>query len=103
MRFETITQENAVAPTTNVTEPPIIEPDDREAIQAIRAINVTELLGWDRELTFAIDRKTHRPMVRIINRETREIIKQIPSKEFVEMIKRLQRGSQNQRVLPMRG
>ncbi|MBM3756412.1 MAG: flagellar protein FlaG [Acidobacteria bacterium] len=50
----------------------------REIVKAVKAINETELFGENYELTFVLDRETHRPLLRIIDRQTREVIRQLP-------------------------
>ncbi len=55
-----------------------VRPEDRQLIQAVKALNASELFGQNAELTFVLDRETHRPLVRIIDRETKEVIRQIP-------------------------
>ena len=50
----------------------------RELVKAIKAINATEFFGENYELTFVLDRETHRPLMRIIDRQTREVIRQLP-------------------------
>jgi flagellar protein FlaG len=55
--------------------------DQRELIQAVKAVNQAELFGQN-ELTFVFDPKTRRTVVRIVNRETREVVDQIPE-EYV--------------------
>ncbi len=50
----------------------------RELVKAIKAINATEFFGENYELTFILDKETHRPLMRIIDRETREVIRQLP-------------------------
>ena len=50
----------------------------RELVKAIKAINATEFFGEKNELTFVLDRDTHRPLMRIVDRETREVIRQLP-------------------------
>ena len=51
---------------------------NREIVQAVSAVNGAELLGHDNELTFQLDRQTQRLVVRIVNRETNEVVRQIP-------------------------
>lgn len=55
-----------------------LQAEDRELIQAVKALNATEMFGQNSELTFVLDRETRRPLVRIVDRETREVIRQIP-------------------------
>ena len=50
----------------------------RELVKAVRAINATEFFGENYELTFVMDRETRRPLLRIVDRQTREIIRQLP-------------------------
>ena len=50
----------------------------RELVKAIKAINATEFFGENYELTFVLDRETRRPLMRIIDRQTREVIRQLP-------------------------
>jgi len=52
--------------------------ENREMIQTVKRIADTELMGQDTELTFALDRDTKRPVVRGINRQTGEIVWQMP-------------------------
>lgn len=52
--------------------------EHREIVQAVRALNKAELFGQNNELTFVIDRQTKRPLVRIVNRRTNELVRQIP-------------------------
>jgi uncharacterized FlaG/YvyC family protein len=40
------------------------------------------LFGHDNELTFVLDRASRRAVVRIVNRDTHEVIQQIPA-EYV--------------------
>ena len=50
----------------------------RELIQAVRALNKAESFGEANELTFVIDPHSRRPLLRIVNRETKEVVTQIP-------------------------
>jgi len=59
--------------------------ENRDLIRAVKALNATELFGQDNELTFVLDRETRRPLVRIVNRETKEVIRQIPPEYILRM------------------
>jgi len=61
----------------------------RELIQAVRALNKSEMFGQDNELTFVFDRNSHRPLLRIINRETKEVIQQIPPEHALRLAEEL--------------
>jgi flagellar protein FlaG len=49
------------------------------------------MFGTNSELTFVLDRETHRPVVRIVDRATNEPIRQIPP-EYVLRIAEDLRG-----------
>ena len=51
---------------------------NRDVIQAVKAINATEMFGQENELTYQMDRSTHRIIVRVVNRNTKEVVSQIP-------------------------
>jgi uncharacterized FlaG/YvyC family protein len=57
----------------------------RQLIQAVKAVNGAELYGQDSELTFVFDRQTHKPLVRIVNKSTREVMMQIPPEYVLRM------------------
>jgi len=57
----------------------------RELVKAIKAINATELFGENYELTFVLDRETQRPLMRIIDRNTREVIRQLPPEDTLRL------------------
>ena len=52
--------------------------ENREVIQAVKALNGSEMFGEENELTFQRDPATQRMVVRIVNRSTKEVISQIP-------------------------
>jgi flagellar protein FlaG len=55
---------------------------NREIVTAVAALNKAEVMGQDNELTFTMDRNSHRPVIRIIDRTTKEVLEQIPA-EYV--------------------
>ena len=52
--------------------------DRRQIIAAVRSVNRAELLGDNRELAFRMDRESQRPVVQVLDRETKEVILQVP-------------------------
>lgn len=66
-----------------------------ELIQAVRAVNAGELFGERSELTFVIDRRSHKALVRIVDKESGEVVRQFPP-EYVlalsEELKTLMEG-----------
>lgn len=66
--------------------------DQRALIQAVRAVNAAELFGQSNELTFILDRATHRAIVRIVDRQTHEVVDQIPAEYVLRMAEELNRS-----------
>lgn len=61
----------AVAPVDHAAQ-------TRDAIQAVKALNATEMFGNENELTFRMDQQSRRMVIQIVNRNTKEVISQIP-------------------------
>ncbi len=60
-----------VAPAEHLAE-------HHEVIQAIKALNATEMFGQENELLFQLDRQTRRVVVQVVNRNTKEVLSQVP-------------------------
>ena len=67
--------------------------DQRALIQAVKSVNSAQLLGQDKELTFIKDRETQKPVVRIVSKETGELVAQIPAENVLLMAEEVQNGS----------
>jgi len=74
-------QANIVQPV----EPLLRQPEKKELIEAVRAVNKAELFGQENEVTFVLDRRSQKMLVRIVNKETRELVRQIPS-EYLQYL-----------------
>ncbi len=64
----------------------------RELVRAVQAVNRTEFFGQENELTFLMDRQTHKPIARIVNRVTREVVRQIPAEYVIRLAEEYSRG-----------
>ena len=62
-----------------------IQAENREIIRAVRAVNLSGSLGDSNELSFSLDQQTRRPIIRIVNRNTREVIEQIPNEHVLHL------------------
>ena len=62
-----------------------IQSENREIIQAVRAVNASVQLGDSNELTFSLDRQSRRPVIKIVNRETNEVVQQIPNEQVLRL------------------
>lgn len=70
--------------------------ETRTIVTAIKAINASELSGSNNEITFVIEPSTKRPVLRLVNKKTRDVIRQIPPEYMLrmaeEIAKREKRG-----------
>jgi uncharacterized FlaG/YvyC family protein len=80
------------APVSVAPTPVERPPEQRELIQAVKALNAAELFGDQNEVTFILDRKTRRPVVRIVDRNTNQVIRQIPPEYALRMAEDLKPG-----------
>lgn len=66
-----------------------IKPDERAErvalVQAARTVNEAQSYGPNSEVTFSLDRKTHKPILQIVDRATREVIQQLPPEYLLRM------------------
>lgn len=81
---------NSVRPSS---VPPLEAAQRRELIQAAKVINSSEVLGQKDELVFAIDPGSRRAIVRIVDRNTREVVLQLPSEYVLRLAEDLSRKS----------
>jgi uncharacterized FlaG/YvyC family protein len=56
--------------------------ENREIVRAVKALNGSEMFGGENQLTFRRDPETRRMVIRVVNRQTEEVISQIPA-EYV--------------------
>jgi uncharacterized FlaG/YvyC family protein len=52
--------------------------ENREIVQAVKALSGTEMFGSENELRFLKDPQTHRIVVKLVNRKTQEVLSQLP-------------------------
>ena len=64
-----------------------------ELAQAVSAVNGSKLFGEDSELTFAMDRESRRLVVRLVDRKTRKVIRQIPPQYLLAIAEDLRKDS----------
>ncbi len=70
--------------------PAVLTPEQRDLIQAVKAINSAEMFGQNNELTFVFDRDSRRTLVRVVDRRTNEVVMQIPAERVLEMARDVQ-------------
>jgi uncharacterized FlaG/YvyC family protein len=65
--------------------------EHRQVVQAVKAVNGTEMFGPENELQFQKDPQTKRMVVRVVNRNTREIVSQVPAEYVLRLAEDLHR------------
>ena len=85
-----LTQHVSAPAEPNAPRP--VSQDQRTLIQAVKAVNASEMLGQQNELTFIMDRTSRRALVRIVNRKTGELVEQIPPEYVLRMAEELKRS-----------
>ncbi len=58
---------------------------NREVIQAVKAVNASEMFGTRSELTFSMDRQSQRLVIRLVDKETKDVIRQFPPEYVLRM------------------
>ena len=66
---------------------------NREVVQAVKAVNQSDVLGDRNQLTFQQDPRTHRVVVKLVNRDTGEVVTQIPSEYVIGLAAELKKQS----------
>jgi len=76
-----------------VTETPRIPPqtaaENRSLVQAVKALNGTEMFGQDNHLSSQRDPYSKRMVLQVVNGKTHEVVLQIPSEEVLRMAENL--------------
>jgi flagellar protein FlaG len=65
----------------------------KQLVQAVKEVNKSEMLGENNELTFMLDRNTRKAVVRVVNRQTGDVVFQIPPEYVLRMAEELKRNS----------
>jgi len=57
--------------------------EQKQLIQAVKRLNETELRGSNQELRIVVDEDSKKPSVRLVDRETQEILQEYPPKSIL--------------------
>jgi len=63
----------------------------REVVQAVKALNQTEMFGQDNELEFQRDQTSRRMVIRIVNRKTNEVVSQVPPEYVLRLAQEMKK------------
>ncbi|MCS7026699.1 MAG: flagellar protein FlaG [Bryobacteraceae bacterium] len=64
--------------------------EQREIIKAVQALNRTEFFGQSQELQFSLDRETKRPVLKIVDRQTGEVVTQVPPEHILKLARQIE-------------
>ena len=62
----------------------------RQIVTAVRGLNKSEMLGQERQLAFLRDPETQRPVIQILDRNTGDVIDQIPPETVLRLAQEMQ-------------
>jgi uncharacterized FlaG/YvyC family protein len=65
--------------------PPDQAAENRSIVQAVKALNGTEMFGHDNQLTFQRDPHSQRMVIKVINKKTNEVVSQIPQEYLLNL------------------
>ncbi|HWC98003.1 MAG TPA: flagellar protein FlaG [Candidatus Sulfopaludibacter sp.] len=85
MDFSGVNRSGPAAPATAPTLPAESKAENREVIQAVKALNATEMFGERNELQFQKDPETRRMVIRMVDRQTKEVMAQIPPEYVIQL------------------
>jgi uncharacterized FlaG/YvyC family protein len=69
--------------------------DRRAVAQAVAQLNGSELLGTDQELAVSVDPGTRQLVIRVLDRQTKEVLHQFPSEQLLRVAAALSAYGQN--------
>ena len=67
--------------------------ENREVVQAVKALNSTEMFGQENDLVFQKDPQTKRMVIKVVNRMTKDVVAQIPPEYVLQMAANLKTGN----------
>jgi flagellar protein FlaG len=70
------------------------QPRQEEFVPAVQAINEAALFGQQYELKFDMDVRSNRPLVRLVDRDTNEVVRQLPPEYVLRLAREVSRRSQ---------
>jgi len=76
---------NIAAPVTPAPAAQENPATTRQIVTAIKALNESELMGPNRQFTYTRDPKTQQPVVQIVERETGDVVDQLPPEAILRM------------------
>lgn len=84
----------AMQPQAATSVAPVQQPPEyREVIQSVKALNAAEMFGQENELLFRMDRQARRMVIQVVNRQTQEVVSQVPPEYILRLAEDLRTPS----------
>ena len=93
MEITAVDRDGQAYPTPVASIPVDRATENREIVRAVNALNGAELFGEENQLTFRLDPETRRMVIRLVNRETDEVVSQIPAEYLLRLAEDFKRKS----------
>ena len=65
--------------------------DNARLVQAVNSVNTSGILGYSDELEFSTDQPSGRMVIKLINKDTKEVLRQIPAEYVLRLAEDPQR------------
>jgi hypothetical protein len=91
MDIVSLSRPGQVSPAVPDTRSPNPPTENQVLVQAVQGMNDSQLAGEDGEWTLAIDQQTRLPVIRIISRQTDQLVMQLPA-EYVLQLQQILEG-----------
>jgi len=78
-----------VAPVSPLT--PQERAQQRQLIRAVESVNLSQMFGQSTELTYSYDSRAKKTVLRIVDKETNEVVRQLPEEYLLELAQELEK------------
>jgi uncharacterized FlaG/YvyC family protein len=76
-----------VAPVSPFT--PQERAQQQQLIRAVKAVNLSQLFGQSTELTYSYDTRARKTVLQIVDKETKEVVRQVPAEYLLQLAQEL--------------
>jgi len=93
MDINTLSRIAQAAPEAATPVSPDNASQNRQVVQAVKALNKSEMFGEDNNLEFERDPGTKRMVVKVVNRTTGDVVSQIPPEYVLRLSENIKEKS----------
>ncbi len=94
MEIGSASRVDLIAPTSSPTTSQDLQLNDRQVVAAVQWLKQSEWMAEDRELTYRRDPKTGSFVIQILERQTGDVVDQIPPESILQLVSELQQELQ---------